>query len=80
MEPIVETASAGGKRKKLLDQMRDAMRLQHRLWPFLVAGQSSVTATIRRYGSDAEGSVSSLIAVMTLFGRLRRKTPPLPSE
>ena len=59
MEPIVETASAGGKRKKLLDQVRDAMRLKHRLSPFLVASQSSVTATIRRYGSDPDGSVSS---------------------
>ncbi len=30
MEPIVETVSAGGKRKKLLDQMRDAMTTDFR--------------------------------------------------
>ncbi len=56
---FVETVSAGGKHKKLLDQMRDAMRLKHRLSPFLVVTQRFVTATIRRYGSDPDGSVSS---------------------
>jgi len=50
MEPIVETASPGGKRKKLLDQMHDAMRLKHRLSPFLVADQRSVAVPIGRYG------------------------------